>query len=49
MLLDNVFTMLGTGGTAAILFAIVTFVGMPAAAAVMCPKSAYSRRLQRSR
>jgi hypothetical protein len=48
MLLDNLFSMLGAGGTAAILFGIVAFVGMPAAATVMCPKSAYSR-LQRSR
>lgn len=48
MLLDNLFAMVGTSGTAAILFGIVTFIGMPAAATVMCPKSAYTR-LQRSR
>ena len=48
MLLDNLFSMMGTAGTAAILFGIVAFVGMPAAAMVMCPKSHYGR-LQRSR
>ena len=48
MLLDNLFSMLGGTGTAAILFGIVTLFGMPAAATVMCPKSAYTR-LQRSR
>ena len=48
MLLDNLFAMLGGTGTAAILFGIVAFVGMPAAATVMCPRSAYTR-LQRSR
>jgi hypothetical protein len=48
MLLDNLFMMLGGSGTAAILFGIVAFVGMPAAATVMCPRSAYVR-LQRSR
>ena len=48
MLLDNLFLMLGGTGTAAILFGIVTFIGFPAAATVMCPKGAYSR-LQRSR
>jgi hypothetical protein len=48
MLLDNLFAMLGGTGTAAILFGIVTFVGFPAAATVMCPKHAYNR-LQRSR
>ena len=48
MLLDNLFAILGGAGTAAILFGIVTLIGFPAAAAVMCPKSAYTR-LQRSR
>lgn len=48
MILDNLFAMLGGTGTAAILFAIVAFIGFPAAATVMCPKSAYTR-LQRSR
>ena len=48
MILDNLFSMLGATGTAAILFGIVTFIGLPAAATVMCPKSAYTR-LQRSR
>ncbi|MBX3187398.1 MAG: hypothetical protein KF819_10305 [Labilithrix sp.] len=48
MLLDNLFAMLGGTGTAAILFGIVTVVGFPAAATVMCPKNAY-HRLQRSR
>ena len=48
MLLDNLFAILGSAGTASILFGIVAFVGMPAAAMVMCPKSAYAR-LQRSR
>lgn len=48
MLLDNLYSMLGVTGTASILFAILAFVGVPAAATVMCPKSAYSR-LQRSR
>ncbi|MDB4946283.1 MAG: hypothetical protein JWP97_5817 [Labilithrix sp.] len=48
MLLDNLFDVLGPTGTASILFGIVTLVGVPAAATVMCPKSAYAR-LQRSR
>ncbi len=48
MILDNLFSMLGVTGTASILFAIVSIVGFPAAATVMCPKSAYTR-LQRSR
>ena len=48
MLLDNLFSMMGGTGTAAILFGIVAFVGFPAAATVMCPKSAYTR-LQRGR
>lgn len=48
MLLDNLFTMLGGTCTAAILFGIVALVGMPAAAAVLAPRSAYTR-LQRSR
>lgn len=48
MLLDNLFAILGGTGTAAILFGIVTFIGIPAAGTVMCPKSAYTR-LQRSR
>jgi hypothetical protein len=48
MLLDNLYSMMGATGTASILFAIIAFVGFPAAATVMCPKSAYVR-LQRSR
>ena len=48
MLLDNLYSMMGATGTASLLFAIIAFVGMPAAATVMCPKSAYVR-LQRSR
>jgi hypothetical protein len=48
MILDNLFVMLGGTGTAAVLFGIVAFIGFPAAATVMCPKSAYVR-LQRSR
>lgn len=48
MILDNLFSMIGGTGTAAILFGIVAFVGFPAMATVMCPKSAYVR-LQRSR
>jgi hypothetical protein len=48
MILDNLFSILGGTGTAAVLFGIVSFVGFPAAATVMCPKSAYTR-LQRSR
>lgn len=48
MLLDNLFSMLGTSGTAAVLFGIIACVGAPAYATLMCPKSAYSR-LQRSR
>lgn len=47
MILDNLFMILGGTGTAAILFGIVAFVGMPVAATVMCPRSAYVR-LQRS-
>jgi hypothetical protein len=48
MLLDNLYSMMGATGTASILFAILAFVGVPAAATVMCPKGTYSR-LQRSR
>ncbi len=48
MILDNLFSILGGTGTAAVLFGIVSFVGFPAAATVMCPKGAYTR-LQRSR
>ena len=51
MLLDNLFSILGIGGTSAILFAIVALLGMPAAATVMCRGrrgGAYAR-LQRSR
>jgi hypothetical protein len=48
MLLDNLYSMMGVTGTASILFAILAFVGIPAAATVMCPKSGYAR-LQRSR
>jgi hypothetical protein len=46
MLLDNLFAMMGHGGTATLLLGIVVFVGFPAAATVGCPKSAYAR-LQR--
>ena len=48
MILDNLFSILGVTGTALVLFAIVSLVGFPAAATVMCPKRAYTR-LQRSR
>ncbi len=48
MLLDNLYSMMGATGTASVLFGIIAFLGMPAAASVMCPKSAYVR-LQRSR
>ena len=48
MLLDNLYSMMGVTGTASILFGILAFVGVPAWATVMCPKSAYTR-LQRSR
>jgi hypothetical protein len=48
MLLDPLFGLLGVPGTVAILFGIVAFVGVPAVATVMCPKSAYVR-LQRTR
>lgn len=48
MLLDNLFSLMGGSGTAAVLFGIVAFIGFPAAATVMCPKSAYMR-LQRGR
>jgi hypothetical protein len=48
MLLDNLFTTLGAGGTAVIVFGIVAFLGFPAAATVMCPRSACVR-LPRSR
>ena len=48
MLLDNLYSMMGTTGTASLLFAILALVGVPAAATIMCPKSAYTP-LQRSR
>ena len=43
MILDNLFVFLGGPGTAAVLLAIVSFVGFQAAATVMCPKSAFTR------
>jgi len=48
MILDNLFVFLGGPSTAAVLLAIVSFVGFPAAATVMCPKSACIR-VQRRR
>ena len=45
MILDNLFGMLGGTGTAAIMFAILAFVGAPAMSAVACPSNAL-RRLQ---
>jgi hypothetical protein len=48
MLLDNLYSMMGATGTASILFGILAFVGIPAAATVICPRGAYVR-LQRSR
>ena len=45
MILDNLFGLLGGTGTAAIMFAILTFVGAPAMTAVACPSNAL-RRLQ---
>lgn len=48
MILDNLFSFLGGPGTAAALLGIVSFIGFPAAATVMCPKGAYTR-LQRGR
>lgn len=47
MLLDNLFPVLGGTGTAAALFAIVAFVGIPAVGVVFCPRM--RRPLQRSR
>jgi hypothetical protein len=45
MILDNLFGMLGGTGTAAIMFAILAFVGAPALGAVACPATGL-RRLQ---
>ena len=45
MILDNLFGMLGGTGTAAIMFAILAFVGAPAVGSVACPSNAL-RRLQ---
>jgi hypothetical protein len=47
MWLDNLFAMAGAPGTAAMLFAIVAFVGIPAAGSVFCPR--VRRPIQRSR
>lgn len=49
MILDNLFTMLGGTGTAAVLFGIVAFVGFVPASSVMCPASQLSQRLSRGR
>lgn len=48
MALDNLFSMLGGTGTAALLLGIVAFAGFPAFSALVCPRSLY-QRLQRSR
>lgn len=48
MALDNLFSMLGGTGTAAVLFGIVAFAGVPAFSSLFCPRSFY-QRLQRSR
>jgi hypothetical protein len=45
MILDNLFGMLGGTGTAAIMFAILAFVGAPAFSSVACPTN-HLRRLQ---
>lgn len=45
MILDNLFGLLGGTGTAAIMFAILAFVGAPAFSSVACPSNAL-RRLQ---
>ncbi len=49
MLLDNLFVIVGTPGTAAILLGIVAFAVYPAASIVMCPSSVLSRRIPRGR
>ena len=48
MILDNLFSMLGGVGTAAMLIGILTLIGSPAIGAVACPANGL-RRLQRGR
>lgn len=48
MALDNLFSMLGGTGTAAVLLGIVAFAGFPAFSLLVCPRGIY-QRLQRGR
>jgi len=49
MILDNLFVSFGGVGTAAALFAILAFLGVPAVGAVACPMSALRRIQPRGR
>jgi hypothetical protein len=49
MILDNLFGMLGGTGTAAVLFAILAFVGTPAVSSVACPTNALRKIQPRGR
>lgn len=49
MILDNLFSTLGGPGTAAIMFAILAFVGTPAIGLVACPSNALRRIQPRGR
>jgi hypothetical protein len=49
MILDNLFSSLGGPATAALLFAILAFVGTPVVGSVACPKSALRRMQPRGR
>ena len=49
MLLDNLFSMIGSVGTAAALFGVLAFVGTPAIGAVACPLNALRRMQPRGR
>lgn len=49
MILDNLFTMLGGTGTAAVLFGIVAMVGFVPMSSVICPMSQLSQRIAKGR
>jgi hypothetical protein len=49
MMLDNLFNTLGGTGTAAVMFGILTFLGVPAFTSVACPTNALRKMQPRGR
>jgi hypothetical protein len=49
MILDNLFGLLGGTGTAAVMFAILAFIGTPAMTSVACPTNALRKIQPRGR